>query len=296
MRRSVRALALLSIGSLFTLAANAVPTPTPTVNSATINYTSNQIAVAGSGFKPAATAPTVAFNAVNLTLVSSNDTSIVATLPSGTQAGTYKLRVTNSGGNFYEFDVSYGANGPQGPQGVQGVQGVQGPQGTQGSQGEQGPQGPAGPTGVSNTPSSRSFRGSNYGIPPSADQQHGVLVDWNVVQYDTLGATQTGPWRYVVPTAGRYRVSSFIRYSPNGVIAAGQIVQVEVYVNGTNDYGAMGGFQAASDWNGADLFLQGEDEIAAAAGDQITIHIFQNTAQTGYVTTASHVLVSRIGD
>jgi hypothetical protein len=62
----------------------------------------------------------------------------------------------------------------------------------------------------------------------------------------------------------------------------------------------MGGFSFQAD-NGTagqipDLFLQGEDEIPANAGDQISVFIFQNTGQTGYVTNASHVLVERVGD
>jgi hypothetical protein len=147
-------------------------------------------------------------------------------------------------------------------------------------------------------PSTRShFSGSPFAVPPSSDQHHAVPVDWNDVQYDTLGATQTSPWRYVAPTSGRYRVSSFIRYTPNGPIAAGQVVQVEVFVNGTLDYGATGGFQADTATTGtADLFLQGEDEIPVNAGDQITINIFQNTAQTGFLSSASHILVERVGD
>jgi len=144
-----------------------------------------------------------------------------------------------------------------------------------------------------NIPSSRSYLSSDTGIAPSANPQSGVLINWDVVQYDTLGAIQVQPWRYTAPTAGRYRVSTFIRYRPNGVILAGQVVQVEVFVNG-NDYGGLGGFQA-SDTNGAEVFIQGEDEIAASAGDQITINLFQNTGQAGSVTTASHVLVARLG-
>ncbi|HXM94205.1 MAG TPA: DNRLRE domain-containing protein [Candidatus Dormibacteraeota bacterium] len=188
-----------------------------------------------------------------------------------------------------------GPPGPQGPAGLQGNPGPPGPQGPTGPAGPQGPSGPTGPAGTADIPSSRSFLNANAAIPPSAGPRSGVLIDWNVVQYDTLHAIQLGPWRYVVPTAGRYRVSTFVRYDPNGVIGAGQIVQVEVYVNGF-DYGGLGGFQAPNNTGRADLFLSGDDEIPAAAGDQITINLFQNTGQTGYVTTASHVLVERLGN
>ncbi|HEX7771270.1 MAG TPA: hypothetical protein VF435_02545 [Pyrinomonadaceae bacterium] len=170
-----------------------------------------------------------------------------------------------------------------------------GPQGPIGPTGPQGPQGAQGPTGTANIPSSRSFLLADAAIQPSPSQQQGVPINWDVVQYDTLGAIQLQPWRYVAPTSGRYRVSTFIRYRPNGLIAAGQVVQVEVYVNGS-DEGGLGGFQASSETNGADLFLQGEDEVLASAGAQITINLFQNTGHVGYVTTASHVLIERVGN
>jgi hypothetical protein len=271
----------------------------PTVASTTINYTNNQITISGQNFT---SGPSVTFNGVKLIIVSVNaaQTMIVAALPSQITAGTYLLTVVNPAipNQPGSFNVTYGAAGPQGAIGPQGAQGPQGPSGFQGPPGPQGIQGPAGPIGPSGTadiPSSRSFLYANAAIPPSANQLSGVPIDWNADQYDTLGAVQLGPWRYVVPTAGRYRVSTFIRYQPNGVVAAGEVIQVEVYVNG-NDYGALGGFQAANDTSGADLFLHGDDEVLAAAGDQLTINIFQNTVQTGHVTTASHVLVERLGN
>jgi hypothetical protein len=122
---------------------------TPVVNSSVINYSAapNQITIAGSGFSPQGKTPTVLFNNVNLTVVSFSDTQIVANLPTGTQAASYRLRVTNSQGNFYEFDVTYGAVGPQGPMGPQGATGPAGPQGPTGATGATGPVGPTGPAG-----------------------------------------------------------------------------------------------------------------------------------------------------
>ena len=169
------------------------------------------------------------------------------------------------------------------------VVGQQGPIGAQGPTGLQGPPGPQGPAGSGDIPSSRSHLVNDTGIPPSTF----FAIDWNQVLYDTLGAVQLGPWRYVAPTAGRYRVSTFIRYRPNGLMFAGQKVVVEVYVNG-NDYGTLGGFQATDTW-AAELFIQGEDEVLANAGDQITIRLFQDTGQSGAVTVASHVIVARLG-
>jgi hypothetical protein len=70
-----------------------------------------------------------------------------------------------------------------------------------------------------------------------------------------------------------------------------------MYRNGNGETSVwMGGFQAASDTNGANLYLQGEGEVRCVAGDQLTLNLFQNTAQTGYVSTASHIMVERLGD
>src|SRR5436190_8849400 len=111
MRHITVTAAVLLLCSSFAAAA------TPVVNNSTINYNTspNQITIAGSGFSPQAKTPTVLFNNVGLSVVSFSDTQIIANLPSGTQAATYRLRVTNSQGNSYEFDVTYGAMGPQGP-------------------------------------------------------------------------------------------------------------------------------------------------------------------------------------
>ncbi len=133
--------AFLLLSSLFATAASPV---IPVVNNSTIDYglNPNRITINGSGFRPSSAAPTVLFNNVNLTIISSSNTQVVANLPASTQAGTYRVRVTNSQSNFYESGVTYGAVGPQGPIGPQG------PQGTTGSTGSTGPQGPTGATGA----------------------------------------------------------------------------------------------------------------------------------------------------
>lgn len=134
------------LSSLFAAAA------TPVVNNSVINYgvTPNQITINGSGFQPQSAAPTVLFNNSTLTVVSFTNMQVVANLPSGTSAGSYRLRITNSQGNFYEFDVTYGAVGPQGPVGPQGAIGATGPAGPQGTTGATGPTGPQGPPGPLN--------------------------------------------------------------------------------------------------------------------------------------------------
>src|SRR5713226_9308187 len=123
MRCGIYSVAVLFLSALFVFAA---PPAMPLVNNTSINYATNQISISGSDFSPTGKASTVLFNAVTLSLVSYTNTAIVANLPAGTGAGTYRLRITNSAGTFYEFDVSFGANGPQGPVGPQGPIGVTG--------------------------------------------------------------------------------------------------------------------------------------------------------------------------
>ena len=51
-----------------------------TIESASINYSLNELTVHGTGFEPSNVAPTVTFNGTRLTLVSSSTTVIVAKL------------------------------------------------------------------------------------------------------------------------------------------------------------------------------------------------------------------------
>ncbi|MGD0885739.1 MAG: hypothetical protein ABSA46_12890 [Thermodesulfovibrionales bacterium] len=143
----------LLIISMFVLAAaSAYAASTPTISSASINYSTNQITIKGSAFPTSK--PSVVFNGTTLTVVGTpTATSITATLPSGVAQGTYTLTVSTSAA----FDVTYGAVGPQGPQGAtgatgpagpQGIQGPAGPQGPIGLTGQQGPQGLQGPIGA----------------------------------------------------------------------------------------------------------------------------------------------------
>jgi len=278
--------------AMFAASSNA-----PIITNSTINYVNNQITIVGQNFS---NSPTVAFNKVNLTVVTVNSgqTQLVAQLPAGVVPGSYLLTVINPAipNQAGSFNVAYGAIGPQGPVGPPGAIGATGATGPIGPAGPTGPRGLQGPAGITDMPSSNSYLLANISIPPSADQHSAVPIDWSFIQYDTMSGAQLSPWRFVVPTAGRYRVSATIRYTPNGPIAPGQTVQLELYVNYAVDYGLMGGFQADTTWNGSDLFLQGEDEVPANAGDVLTLNIFQNTAQVGTITTASHIIVTRVGD
>jgi len=125
-------------------ASAATTTVTPAILSGTISTSTNRVTLAGSGFEPATTAPTVSFNGVKLVVDSFTNAAIVATLPTGTTAGTYTLTVTNSQGVAGQLDLTYGAVGPQGPAGPAGATGPKGATGPTGPTGAQGPAGKAG--------------------------------------------------------------------------------------------------------------------------------------------------------
>ncbi len=144
----------------------------PVVNNTAIDYNANQITVSGSGFSPQGRAPAVSFNNTSLTLLSFSDTQITANLPTGTQPATYRMRVTNAQGNYYEFDTTYGAVGPQGPMGPQGPTGATGPAGPAGPTGPQGPQGPQGPPGSGPYAWNVSIL-TQFDAPPNQGQQLG---------------------------------------------------------------------------------------------------------------------------
>ncbi len=129
-----------------TKAANSPATTTVVIANATINYSTNQITVVGTGFCPSGILPTVVLDGTKLTLTSTcSNTTLTANLPT-LSPGSYGMTVAN-GSTKTPFVVTYGAVGPAGPIGPQGPQGPQRPQGQQGIQGPQGPQGAQGPTG-----------------------------------------------------------------------------------------------------------------------------------------------------
>jgi Collagen triple helix repeat (20 copies)/IPT/TIG domain len=150
MRRILFAMLLLLAPSLVFAAQ------TPAVTSGTVNYSTNQITLTGSGFLPNKTAPTVLFNSLKATVVSDTATQIVATLPAGLSAGTFIVSVTNSQGNVGTFEVAYGATGPQGPAGAPGPAG---PTGATGPAGATGPRGIAGAAGAPGAPGASGAQG-----------------------------------------------------------------------------------------------------------------------------------------
>jgi trimeric autotransporter adhesin len=114
---------------------------TPTIVSTIVNSTTKQITITGVSLTPATGSPVVKLDGVVLTLVSSSSSQIVADLPTGLAAGTYRLAVNNGSATPAAFDVAYGAVGPTGPAGPAGPAG---PNGATGATGPIGPQGPAG--------------------------------------------------------------------------------------------------------------------------------------------------------
>jgi len=105
----------------------------PVVQSGTVNYAANQVTLTGSGFQPNKTAPTVLFDGAKPKVDSSSDALIVATRPSKTAAGTFRLTVKDSLGNFANFDLTYlwrsRSTRPCRPEGAKGPIGERGPEG-----------------------------------------------------------------------------------------------------------------------------------------------------------------------
>src|SRR5579864_9228209 len=123
------------------------------INSASINYTTHTVTVAGSGFCTGAL-PAVTFNTTRSKVTSACSSSVVVASLPVQAAGSYRLIIANSGGASATFYVTYGAVGPQGPQGLTGATGAtgatgpQGPIGLTGATGATGSQGPVGLTGA----------------------------------------------------------------------------------------------------------------------------------------------------
>ena len=149
------------------------------------------------------------FNGAALTLVSFNQTQIVATLPSNLQPGSYKLRVTNSQGSA-ELDVTYGAAGPQGIPGVPGPAGAPGAPGMSivGPPGPQGIRGATGPAGAFKVYSSVQ-QGAQYSIVTL-----GTAVDFNGTIYVPSAAVITGATCSTSPTGWNIQGWSPVTIAP----------------------------------------------------------------------------------
>jgi len=187
MRRLIVATFML-FAPLFALAV------TPAVTGGTINYSTNQITIAGSGFQPAKAKPTVSFNGAALTVGTFSNTQVVAMLPAGLAAGTFDLVVTNSQGNSVSFDMTYGATGLQGPAGPAG------PQGPAGATGATGATGPRGLTGAPGAPGPAGANGTSFifldAYNPYATYAADDVVTYNGSSYISIvpnGPNPSGP-------------------------------------------------------------------------------------------------------
>lgn len=163
-RQNFCALGSIALAALLAPACKAAgqshPFPGPTlILNASANMSNGQLTIEGRNFPDRSS---VVLNHQQLTVVSSDATTIVATLPAAVLStpGSYFFSVDREGHDWdgrdgrspdrdavASFIVTIGAVGPQGPQGVAGpvgLPGIQGPIGPQGPQGEQGLQGPAG--------------------------------------------------------------------------------------------------------------------------------------------------------
>jgi hypothetical protein len=150
----------------------------PLIPSSTINYSTNQITLNGSGFSPTGKTPAVYLGSTKISVVTFSNTQIVAGLPA-LSPGTYSLEVISAPLQFFLMDFTYGAAGPQGligPAGPAGAQGPPGPQGATGATGATGPQGlpglpgsigatgPQGPQGPAGPPGPSGSSGSGSGV------------------------------------------------------------------------------------------------------------------------------------
>jgi len=149
-RMSATILALLLLAAAPVLRADDAPPPV--IFNARID--ASTITINGIGFGEAI--PTVTMDGIPLSVSSSTDTTVVATLPSEitSNPGTYLLKLINNSPaedeqlQAVKFEVAVGQQGPQGPAGPPGAPGAIGPAGAAGATGAQGPPGSNGDTGA----------------------------------------------------------------------------------------------------------------------------------------------------
>jgi hypothetical protein len=213
-------------------------TQVPTIVSAIVNSATQQITITGTSLS-ATGAPVVKLDSTTLTQVSSTSRQIVANLPAGLAAGTYRMTVDNGAGALGIFDVTNGAVGPQGPAG---------PAGPQGATGATGPQGPAGSltlpfTGSASGSSDPVFQITNTSAAHSAISGHGGGA--------SAGSGGTGTSGYGGASAG---TPADLAYGGDGVYALGGTGTAEYDVggpgvsayggpsNGSHGYGGGGVF------------------------------------------------------
>ena len=155
------------------LVAKGAETVVPLILDVTVNTQQTQITINGDGF--GTKFPKVLLGTTTLTVTSSTNTSIQATLPGGLVAGAYLVTVQNESSHLLALFTAVvgqiGPSGPAGPQGPSGPQGAVGPNGVAGSTGPAGavgPTGPAGPPGPAGSTSAAAICGALYPNLPAA--------------------------------------------------------------------------------------------------------------------------------
>jgi hypothetical protein len=243
-------LILVVAGLLTTQAAYGAA---PSIVSAVANFSTNQLTITGSNFGNGA--PKVVLDGSALTVVSYNETSVVATLATGTNPGAYLLTLTTAGSSKVSFDVTLGAAGPQGPQGPQGLVGPQGGPGMPGLQGPQGvpgPQGPLGPQGALG--------------PEGAQGPAGISV----------GIYSDGLYSYIPGYPGYLIAQNTVQTSGTYFVSASALLWVDYNDGGAYCYDQLASNATVRQWGGSDLpgyYQQASitDSIYVNAGDSIQL-------------------------
>ena len=145
---------------------------------------------------------------IQLTILSADQTSILAELPDMISDGDYKLRVKNGHGLRKEevYDLTLGAVGPAGPEGPVGPEGPAGPEGPQGpagpagSDGPAGPEGPQGPAGPEGPQGPAGPEGPQAGVSDLVGAWRALDDTFGDLFYMTFGAG--GTMRLTLPADG----------------------------------------------------------------------------------------------
>ena len=163
----------LCLTATLPVAAYAQQSVLPQINKVLESADQTRLTISGVGFGTAT--PGVQIPGAKLAVVSSSDTSIVATLPAGTLPGSYLLTVINGTTHLpglFVADIGpiqgpAGLVGPPGPQGAPGQPGAMGLPGAPGAAGPVGPAGPAGQTGAAGPTGATGATGLAGPIGPS---------------------------------------------------------------------------------------------------------------------------------
>jgi hypothetical protein len=231
-------------------------------------------------------------------LVSFTDQTVLASLPTGLKAGSYRLSLTNSNNQAATFTVTLGTVGPAGPQGPigpQGATGAQGPAGPAGAQGPPGPTGAQGPPGAG-TPAILSGWCSSSEFPTSGEPVYGLFAglggefQGNSPQCfsggsasDTTGMAEGLP----MPSAGILKNLTLVGYESQTPSSASVMIQVWVNSVTTNLTCTVNFTTVAQKTSCSDLV----DTVSVNAQDTVSVAM-TGLAPPGYTGSAVSLVVS----